>query len=444
MTIKLSENFTYKKLLRFTAPAIIMMIFTSLYSIVDGVFVTNFAGKTALAGINFAFPIINILATFGYMFGAGGSALVAKTLGERNPKKANSLFSLFVYTCFLVGVLFSVLGFFLLRPLMSAFGAQGEMLDLAVIYGKILLISLPLWNLQFLFQIFFVTAERAKLGLIVTLIAGFTNMGLDALFVAVFKLGLVGAAVATAVSQIVGGIIPTIYFFSKNTSLLRLGKTQIDFKALLKATSNGLSEFVTGVSSSLVGILYNVQLLKIAGETAVASYSIMMYVSFIFVAVFLGYTNGVGPIVGYNFGAKNYSEQKGVFKKSVAILTVASLLMFALSESLALPLSKLFASYDKGLFDMTLIGFRIYSLSFLFSGIAIFSSGYFTALNNGIVSAVLSFLRTIIYQVSCVFILPLLISGVYGVWLSIVISELLAFMSAIVAFIIFRKKYQYA
>lgn len=442
MKIQLSDHFTYGRLLKFTFPAMVMMVFTSLYGVVDGLFVSNYVGKTALAAINFVFPVLNILATFGYLFGAGGSALVAKTMGEGKSEKAKSLFSLFVYISFGVGVLFSVIGFFLLRPLLSALGAEGKMLEQAVLYGNILLISMPLWNLQFLFQIFFVTAERPKLGLYVTVLAGCTNMVLDALFIAVFKWDLAGAAWATAASQIVGGIVPLFYFFRKNTSKLRLGKTQFDAKATLKATSNGASEFVNGVSSSLVGLLYNTQLLKYAGEDGVAAYSIMMYVCFIFVGIFFGFANGSAPVVGYHYGAQNHSEMKNLRKKIIVFNVAASLIMLLLSEVLSVPLAKLFAGYDKELYNMTLHGFRIYALSFLFSGLAIFGSSFFTALNNGPVSAVIAFLRTIVFQVVCVLVFPVM-WGIDGIWISVVVAEALAAGVSIIFVIALKNKYNY-
>lgn len=419
-----------------------MMVFTSLYSVVDGLFVSNFAGKTALAAINFVFPVLVILSTFGYMFGTGGSALVAKTLGEGKAEKANSLFSLFVYIAFGVGVIFEILGFFLLRPLLSALGAEGEMLDQAVMYGNILLITMPVWNLQFLFQLFFVTAERPKLGLYVTLLAGCTNMVLDALFVAVFRWGLAGAAWATAISQIIGGAVPLIYFFRKNTSKLRLGKTEFDIKATLKSASNGLSEFVNSVSTSSLGLLYNVQLLKYAGEDGVAAYSIMMYVGFIFIGIFFGFANGSSPVVGYHYGAQNYSEMKNLRKKILTFNIVTSIIMLCLSEILSAPLSKVFAGYDKDLYAMTLHGFRIYAVSFLFSGLAIFGSSFFTALNNGPVSAVIAFLRTVVFQVVCVLVFPLLWK-IDGIWISVVVAEALAAVVSVIFVIVLRKKYRY-
>ena len=442
MKIQLSDHFTFKKLLRFTFPAMVMMVFTSIYGVVDGLFVSNYAGKTALAAINFVFPVLNILATFGYMFGAGGSALVAKTMGEGKAEKANSLFSLFVYLSFGVGVLFSVLGVFLLRPLMSTLGATGEMLNQAVEYGNILLVSMPLWNLQFLFQIFFVTAERPKLGLYVTLLAGVTNMVLDALFVAVADWGLVGAAWATAVSQIVGGGVPLLYFFRKNTSKLHLGKTVFDMKATLKGASNGMSELVNGIATSSLGLLYNVQLLKYVGEDGVAAYSIMMYVGFIFIGIFFGFANGSAPIVGYHYGAQNYSEMKNLRKKLITFNIVASVIMMCLSELLSEPLSKIFAGYDEELYAMTLHGFRIYSVSFLFSGLAIFGSSFFTALNNGPVSAVISFMRTVVFQVICVLSFPVW-WGIDGIWISVVVAEALAAGVAIAFTAVFKKKYKY-
>lgn len=442
MKIHLYDHFTYKKLLRFTFPAMIMMIFTSLYGVVDGFFVANYAGKSALAGINFVYPILNILATFGYMFGAGGSALVAKTMGEGNAEKAKSLFSLFVYLCTALGIFFAVVGFFLLEPFMAWLGAEGEMLELAVSYGNILLITLPFWNLQFLFQIFFVTAEKPNLGLYVTLIAGFANMLLDAVLVAAFDFGLTGAAVATAISQLLGGCIPVVYFLCRNSSTLRLCRARFDKKAVVKAITNGSSELINGVSGSLVGLLYNTQLLKYAGEDGVAAYSIMMYVSFIFIGIFFGYSNGSSPIVGYHYGAKNYSELKNLRRKGVRLNIWGAIGMFVLAQLAAVPLAKIFAGYDESLYQMTIKGFRIFSASFLFTGVAVFGSSFFTALNNGLVSAILSSLRTIVFQVACVLFFPVL-WGVDGIWISVVVAECMAVIMTVLFLVALRKKYNY-
>lgn len=442
MAIRLSDHFTYGRLLKFTFPSMVTMVFTSLYGVVDGLFVTNFAGKSALAAINFVFPILMILSTFGYMFGTGGSALVAKTLGEGKTEKANRLFSLFVYLCGGLGGVFAVVGFFILRPLMSLLGAEGEMLDQAVMYGNILLLAMPFWNWQFLFQIFFVTAEKPKLGLYVTLLAGVTNMVLDALFVGLFNWGLAGAAIATAMSQVVGGGIPLIYFFQKNDARLHLGKTLWDNRSVQKAATNGLSEFVSSISNSLVSILFNTQLLAFAGEDGVAAYSIMMYVTLVFIGIFFGYANGSSPVVSYHYGAQNHAELKNLLRKGLVLCSGIAAAMLAVSELLSVPLSMIFAGYDADLYAMTLRGFRIYALSYLFSGVAILGPSFFTALNNGPLSALLSFLRTIVFQVACVLILPRFF-GVEGIWWSVVIAEALAMTASGVAFAAMKKTYRY-
>lgn len=442
MRIKLSDHFTYGKLLRFTFPSMITMVFISLYGVVDGLFITNFVGKSALAAINFVYPILNILSIFGYMVGAGGSALVAKFLGEKKNEKANQLFSMFVYLCIALGVGIAIVGFFILRPMLTLLGAEGQLLEQAVEYGNIVLISLAFWNLQYLFQIFFVTAEKPKLGLYITILAGVTNMVLDALFIAVFKWGLVGAAAATALGQIVGGGIPLIYFFRKNNSLLRLGKTKFDTEATIKGITNGTGELVSGISSSLVGILYNAQLLKYAGEDGVAAYGIMMYVSMVFSGLFLGYVSGSAPIVAYHYGANDYQELKNLLKKGVILLISSSTTMYVLSVLLSVTLTQLFAGYDAGLYAMTLHGFRIFSIAFLFMGIAFFGSSFFTALNNGLIAAILSFLRTFIFQVLSVTLFPM-VWGIDGIWYSVVVAQGLTMICTIAFLIGMRKKYQY-
>lgn len=442
MEIHLSDHFTYKKLLRFTFPSVIMMVFTSLYGVVDGFFVTNYAGKTALAAINFVYPVLNILAIFGYMIGTGGSALVAKTLGEGKAKKANSLFSLFVYMSIILSVAFSVIGFFTLGPLMKLLGAEGEMLKGTLIYGNILLISLTFWNLQFLFQIFFITAEKPKLGLYVTLAAGFANMLLDWLLVGILDFGIAGAAAATAISQFIGGGLPLIYFFTKNNSLLHLKNTSMDVRALIKAFTNGSSEFISGISGALVGILYNIQLMKYAGEDGVAAYSIMMYVCFVFIGIFFGYANGSAPIVGFHYGAENHKELHNMLKKGLILNFTAASVMLILSEALSKVLAKMFAGYDPVLYDMTLNGFRIYAVSFFFSGFAILGPSFFTSLNNGLISGILSFMRTVVFQVLFVFLLPEFF-GIDGIWYSVVLAEALSAFLSVLFFIIMRKKYHY-
>ncbi|MCQ2355027.1 MAG: MATE family efflux transporter [Clostridia bacterium] len=442
MKIQLSEHFTYKKLLIFTFPSIMMMIFTSIYGVVDGYFVSNYAGETPFAAVNFIMPFLMILGTVGFMFGTGGSALVSKTLGEGDSERANSIFSLLVYASIALGILIEVVGFLVLEPVARLLGAEGEMLKDCVIYGRIILLAVPAFVLQMEFQNFFVTAEKPTLGLIATVAAGVTNMILDALFVAFFRWELVGAAAATALSQAVGGIFPLVYFARKNQSLLRLGRTKFDGRILFKTCTNGSSELMTNISLSLVNILYNFQLLKYAGEGGISAYGVIMYVCLFFLAVFIGYSIGTAPVISFHFGAGNTLELKSILKKSFVVLGISSVLMLLLGEVLAVPLSRLFVGYSKDLFNMTRGGFRIYSFSFLFAGIAIFGSSFFTALNDGLTSALISFLRTLLYQVVAVMLLPVF-WGIDGIWYSTVVSESLAVITALVFIIKKRKKYGY-
>lgn len=442
MNIQISESFTMKKLLRFTLPSIVMMIFTSIYGVVDGFFVSNYVGKTPFAAVNFIMPFLMILGAVGFMFGTGGGALIAKTMGEGKHDKAKKLFSLFIYVTVAVGVVIAALGFIFIRPIAELLGAEGEMLKNCVTYGRMILLALPFYMLQYEFQSFFATAEKPQLGLAVTVAAGLTNIVLDALFVAVFKWGLVGAAAATALSQTVGGIIPLIYFSRPNDSLLRLTKTEFDGRSLLKACTNGSSELMTNISTSLVSMLYNVQLMKYAGENGVAAYGVLMYVNMIFLAAFIGYSVGTAPITSYNYGSGNNSELKGMLKKSVFIIGAFAVSMFAFAQLLAFPLSKIFVGYDKELLELTLRGFRIFSFSFLFAGISVFGSSFFTALNNGLVSALISFLRTLVFQIAAVLILPSLI-GIDGIWLSIIAAEIMSMIITVLFIFKFRNRYHY-
>lgn len=442
MNIKLSEHFTYKKILRFTLPSIIMMIFTSIYGVVDGFFVSNYVGKTPFAAVNLIMPFLMILGAVGFMFGTGGGALIAKTMGEGKSEKANSLFSLFVYTTAVCGIIIGALGIVFIRPVAALLGAEGEMLNNCVTYGRIILIALPFFMLQYEFQSFFATAEKPQLGLVVTIAAGFTNMILDALFIAVFKWGLFGAAAATAISQIVGGSIPLIYFFRKNSSRLKLTKCKFEKNMLLRACVNGSSELMSNISMSIVSMLYNFQLMKYVGENGVAAYGVLMYVNLFFLAAFIGYSVGAAPIIGYNYGAQNYSELKNLLKSSFTIIGIFSVCMFTLSEFLAYPIAKIFVGYDKELMNLTLNGFRIVSFLFLFAGVSIFGSAFFTALNNGLISALISFLRTLVFQVSAVLIIPIFL-GINGIWLSTVTAEVMSVIITLIFIFKMKNKYHY-
>lgn len=441
--IKLSDHFGFTRLMRYTFPSIVMMIFTSLYGVVDGIFVSSFTGKTEFAAVNFIYPFLMVLGAVGFMIGSGGSALIAKTLGEGDNDKANRLFSMFVTVTVVIGVTFSVISFFIIEPIAYALGARGEMLEWCVIYGRVLLIGLPVQMLQFEFQGFFVTAEKPKLGLFVTLGAGITNIVFDALFVAVFPFGVVGAGVATVLSQYAGGLLPVIYFLrKKNKSLLSLTKFNFMIKDFLKACGNGSSEFLSNVSMSLVSMIYNAQLMAFLGEDGVAAYGVLMYVSFIFVGCFIGYAVGTAPIIGFHFGAQNKGELHSLLTKSLIIFAIGSLVMFGLSEALAYPLAFTFCWYDSGLLALTEHAFRVFSVSFVFAGFPIFASSFFTALNNGVTSALISFMRTLVFQISAVLILPLFM-GVEGIWWALIVSEVLATVVAFIFIATNKNKYGY-
>lgn len=440
--IQLSDHFNYRKLLRFTVPSIIMLVFTSVYGVIDGFFVSNFVGKTPFTAVNFIMPFLMILGSLGFMFGTGGGALIAKTLGEGDKEKANKTFSLIVYTSFVCGVVLAILGVLFIRPVASLLGADGQLLEDSVTYGRIILLAIPAYILQYEFQCLFATAEKPKLGLYVTVAAGLTNMVLDALFVAVFSWGLFGAAFATALSQCVGGILPLIYFGRKNSSVLRLGKTKMDAKAIFQTCLNGSSEFLSNISMSVVSMLYNARLLHYSGNDGVAAYGVLMYVSFVFQAVFIGYSTGISPIISYNFGAKNQKELKGLLRKSLVLIGIFATAMFVCAEMLSRPLSLIFVSYDEGLLSLTVRAFSIFSFSFLFSGFAIYGSSFFTALNDGPVSAAISFFRTLIFQIAAVLIFPL-IWGVDGIWFSIVAAEAMAVVVTVLFLMIKQKKYNY-
>ena len=444
MRIQLSDHFTYGKLIKFTLPTMAMMIVSSIYGVVDGLFVSNFAGKTPFAAINLIMPYVMIFSTIGFIYGTGGSAVVAKTMGEGNKEKANNYFSLFVYVSFVLGILFAVVGIVSVRPVAILFGAEGELLENAVGYARIVLLALPFNSLMYLFQPFFSTAEKPQLGLVTTISSGVMNIVLDAVLVLFLpqEYKLVGAAIATAMSQVVGGTIPLIYFGRKNNSILRIGKATFDGRIIIKATTNGSSEFMSNVSMNVVGMLYNIQLMKYAGENGVAAYGVMMYVSMIFSAMFVGYSMGTAPVVGYHDGAKNHTELKGLLKRSVVIIGGLAIGMLIASEVLAVPLTNLFVGYDAELMDITVSGFRIFAVSFLFMGYAIYGSCFFTALNDGLTSAVISFLRTLVFQIAAVLLLPMIL-GIEGIWYSIIAAEFMAMMLSAIFVVIKKNKYHY-
>ena len=450
MRIQLSDHFNYKRLLRFAFPSISMMVFTSIYGVIDGFFVSNYAGKIPFFAVNLIYPFLMILGAVGFMLGSGGTAIVSKLLGEKNKDDANKYFSMLVYITIGCGIVFTLIGELIIPDIARLFVSgqkldpevEKQILEYSILYGRIILLTITFFMLQNVFQSFFTTAEKPFYGFIITLISGCTNIVLDGILVGVVKMRITGAAIATCMSQIVGAVIPLIYFSIKNNSLLRLGKPKFNGKVLLKACTNGLSEFITNISGSLVSIVYNFQLLRLAGENGVSAYGVMMYVNFVYVAIFIGYSISTAPIIGYNYGANNKDELKNIVKKSIVLMGVFGLFMTILALVLAYPISKMYVGYDQELFEMTKNAFYIFSISFVFTGYSIYISSMFTALGNGLVSGLISFLRTIVFQIACVLIFPLF-WGLNGAWIALLVAEILATIVAAIFLILKRKKYNY-
>lgn len=442
MSIRLSSHFTYKKLFKFCLPPIIMMIFTSIYGVVDGFFVSNYVGKIPFAAVNLVMPFIMILGGVGFMIGTGGSALIAKTLGEGDEEKANRYFTMLIKLTAVFGVLLSLIGIVFIRPISYLLGATEAMIGDCVVYGRIVLLFNTAFMLQNVFQTFLAAAEKPNLGLAVTAAAGIANMVLDALFIAGFRWGVAGAAIATGIGQCIGGILPLLYFMRPNSSRLRMVKAKFDVRAMLRACANGSSELMSNISSSLISVIYNLQLLRFAGENGVAAYGTIMYVQFIFIAMFIGYTIGTAPVIGYHYGAGNHMELRNLLKKSFTVVSIAGVLMTAAAWGLAGPLSGVFVGYDMQLYELTKHAFRMFAFSFLLAGVNIFASSFFTALNNGGVSAAISFLRTLVFQVASVLVLPVFL-GLDGIWYSITVAEVLAFFASLLFLIANRRKYHY-
>ena len=438
--IQLSDHFTCGKLLRFVLPSIVMMLFTSIYGVVDGLFVSNFAGKTPFAAINLIMPFIMVLGGIGFMIGTGGTALVSKVMGEGEAEKANRYFSMMILFTAIVGAILTVFGLVFMRPVALFLGATEEMLPDCVLYGRIVIGFTGAFMLQNVFQSFLIAAEKPKLGLLATVAAGVTNMALDALFIAGFHWGVAGAAIATGLSQCVGGLFPLIYFLRPNTSKLRLVRTKLEPRVLAGACANGSSELMSNISSSIVSIIYNFQLLKFLGEDGVSAYGVLMYVQFIFVAIFIGYSIGCAPIVGFHYGAQNHDELKNLLRISVRLMIGAGAALTALAFALASPLAKIFVGYDEGLYTLTCHAFRLFAFAFLFAGFNIFASSFFTALGNGLISAAISFLRTLVFQTSSVLLLPAILD-VDGIWYAITVAEFFATVISLV--FLFAKKNEY-
>lgn len=443
MHVQLSDHFTYKKLARFTMPSIIMMIFTSIYGVVDGLFVSNIVGENALSAINIVWPLIVVIGAFGFMLGTGGSAEVAKTLGQGKKNQANRYFSMIIIAVASIAIILSAACILFIRPLSYLSGASDILIDDCVVYGTIILIGTPAYMLQTTFQTFFITAQKQKTGLLITVLSGVTNIILDFVFMYILKMGIAGAAIATVIGYIVGGIIPFVYFLLPNKSLLRIVKTKPYFKVLLHSAANGSSEMLSNISMSIVTFLYNIQMMRLMGESGVAAITVILYVHFICISSLLGFSVGVAPVIGFHYGAGNKDELKNLFKKCMKVVLGLSLFMTVFSELFALPLTAMFLSDNNELMNMTVYGFRLYATSFIFCGINIFASAFFTSLCNGLISAIISFLRSLVLQAAMIIILPM-IFGINGIWLSLTAAEFITLFFSMFFLISQRKKYGYA
>ncbi len=440
--IQLSDHFTYARLFRFVLPSIVMMVFTSIYGVVDGLFVSNFAGKTAFASINLIMPFLIILGAMGFMLGTGGTALVSRVLGEGDKERANKYFSMITLFGILLGVILTVVGVLAMRPMAILLGATEAMVDDCVLYGRIVVCFLTSFMLQNMFQSFLIAAEQPKFGLLITLAAGVTNMVLDALFVGVFRWGIAGAAIATGISQTVGGVVPLMYFLFSKSSPLRLRWTKFEAQPLLRSCANGSSELMSNISGSLIGMLYNAQLMRFLGEDGVATYGVLMYVQFIFVAIDIGYSIGCAPIISYHYGAQNHPELRNLLMKGLKVMGILGFVMTIAAISLSGTLANIFVGYDATLCELTRHAFHLFSFAFLLAGFNIFLSSFFTALNNGGVSAAISFLRTLVFQAASVILLPMALD-VDGLWWAASAAEALAFVVSIGFLLALKGKYHY-
>ena len=439
-SVDMSAHFTTLQLLKYAAPSMAMMVFTSIYGVVDGFFVSNFAGSTAFAAVNFIMPFIMILCSVGFMVGTGGSALIASAAGEGDVPRANSYFCKLVTFTFMVGIVVAVFGFFFARPLAQLMGATGIMLDLSEIYARISMISLPFYMLQCLFQAFFNTAGKPKVGFVVTLCAGCTNIVLDIVFVGILGFGVEGAAAATVCSEFIGGGVSLIYFTRKNPTPYTYRPVLPNPRLIGRTCINGSSEMVANIAMSLVGMVYNIQLLRLLGENGVSAYGVIMYVSLLFSAIFIGYEIACSPLMSFQNGAGNTCEKRSLFKKSMLIISVASVILFVIGESCAYPIAYIFTGYNQDLCDLTVMAFRMYACSFLFMGIAMYGSAFFTSLENGLISAIISFVRTLVCELGAVIILPYLF-GAQAIWLSFVVAEIVAALLSGLLIVAFSRKY---
>lgn len=443
----MSDNLIYNKeinmknMLTFTIPTMVRMVFVSMYSIVDGIVVSNFVGSLGLSAINIVYPVLNVCMALAFMLAAGSNAIMGKKMGEGKVYEANSFMSLTVIVNVAAIIVFTAIFLMWDEKIYMMLGSDEELLPYCMEYGRIIVLGGPVWVMQVLFQSYLVTADKPHMGLWLSVAAGVTNIVLDVIFVGAFRMGMAGAAMASVAGMMIGGLVPLTVFFNKK-SLIHFEKPVWEGREFLKALGNGSSEMVSNLASAVTTTLFNLQMMALIGEKGVAAISAILYLQFIFLAVFFGFVSGISPVVSYNYGAGNKTNIHRTFKISMKIVIIFSLSMFALAEVFTGGLVLVFASKDAVLSELMISGFRIIAVSILFSGLNIFASGFFTALNNGRVSALISILRTFVLEAGALILLPEFM-GIDGVWWSLPAAEILSAVIAVVMIVKYRKTYGY-
>ncbi len=442
MNTTISQKFTLTSLLKFALPTTIMMVVLSIYTLVDGVFVSNFVGELAFSAINIIFPFISLIFALGIMAATGGNALVANNLGQGDDEKARENFTLIVIFATGLGLLLMMVGIVFNKEIARLLGATPLIEEYARDYLSTLAPFIPLAIWMGFSQILFVTIGKPTLGLIATLVGGITNIIFDYLFIVVMNMGIKGAALGTGLGYSLPGLFFIYYFLFHRKNSLYFVKPRWRARVLLKTFTNGSSEFVANLATSITTFMFNLIILDLAGEQGVAAIGIILYAQFLLMSAFLGYAQGVAPIFSYAYGARDHLQLKKVFSISIRVIILFSLAIASFSYFASSSIVGIFVERQSQVFSLAKNGFSVFSLSFLFMGVNIFSSSLFTAFSNGKISASISFLRTLVFILGYLLFLPRFL-GLPGVWLAIPLAEFTTMFFSISYLTIQRKKYHY-
>lgn len=438
----IAQEFNLISLLRFVAPTVVMLVFMSLYQMVDAVFVSKFVGENALSALNIVYPFPSIVIAVSIMLATGGSAIIARNMGEGKEKEAKENFSFIVLVGAVIGVAIATAGILFIEPLIYMLGATPSLYDYCYEYLFILVLSVPLSVFQMLFQSFFVTAGKPHLGLTLTVLGGVSNIVLDYVFIVLCGFGVSGAALATSIGYSIPGLFGLIYFAVSRKGTLYFVKPVFRWGVLFKCCINGSSEMVNNLAVAVTTFLFNVLMLKYEGEAGVAAITIVLYAQFLMTSAFMGFSSGIAPVVSFNYGSGNVRQLKKIFKISVWVIAVVSAAVFVIAETCSDVVIMVFTPAGSEVFGLTKYGFAIFSFSFLCTGMNIFASALFTAFSNGKISAILSFLRTFVFLTACLLFLPLF-WGVDGIWLAVPVAEVMALFVSVYYLVRFKKVYQY-